>query len=168
MQSAMTTRVITSGTFIVAHPSATLREALIDELEGRGHLVVPCADGLELVRVINRHLAGGCAPLDVLIGDASLPGYRPQEVMACLRWLGASFPIVLMGAEIEAPPSQRARRAGVREVLGIDATPARIADAAERLLAAKRAWEDAWKRTEVPLVDGLGSGRGAAWPAPEA
>lgn len=132
-----------SGIIVVAHPSAPARAALTAELEARGHAVVACADGLELVRVLNRHLASGCAPLDVLVGDASLPGYRPQEVMACLRWLGASFPIVLTGAASEGPPSERAQRAGVREVLSVEASPAQIADAAERLLESKRAWEAA-------------------------
>lgn len=134
------------GTILVAHPSSETRAILTRELEARGHLVIPCADGLELVRVLNRHLGSGCAPLDVLVGDASLPGYRPQEVMACLRWLGSSFPIVLTGAETDGPPSERALRAGVREVFGAMASPAEVADAAERLLASKRAWEAASRR----------------------
>lgn len=141
------------GTFVVAHPCPHARAALIAELEARGHSALACGDGIELVELLNHHLASGCAKLDVLIGDASLPGYRPVEVIACLRWLTSSFPAVLTGADEEGPPSDSARRAGVHAVLGSDASVTAIADAAERAYAAKRAWEIAWAESSDGRAD---------------
>lgn len=141
----MKKRALTPGTVVVAHACPRFRASMRAELERRSHVVVECSDGLELVRMINRHLASKCEGLDVLVGDVVLPGYRPTEVMACLRWLGASFPTILTG--VDEPLSLRSRHAGVRAAFPADADVTLLAEAVEAVLSVHRAWDEAWERS---------------------
>jgi CheY-like chemotaxis protein len=131
------------GIIVVAHPWADFRRRLVGALRERGHSVIECRDGLELVRLVQQHLPGGCDRLAALVADVALPGYRPIEVMACARWLGASIPTVLTGVE-SAPISERARRAGVRAGMAPDAHVDEVVAAVEEALASRSSWSPEW------------------------
>lgn len=92
---------------LLAEDDAELRELLALVLEGAGYRVTPCANGLQLLRQMER--ANDHA---LIISDLRMPGLSGLEILEQQRGRGLSTPFICMTAFGDEQTHSNARRLG--------------------------------------------------------
>jgi signal transduction histidine kinase/ActR/RegA family two-component response regulator len=100
-------RVGRSARILVVEDEAAVREVLVDVLQGQGHEVVACADGLSALA----HVDGPA--FDLALVDLSMPGLSGWEVAKGLRSAHPTVPIALVTGWGDQIDSGEARTRGI-------------------------------------------------------
>jgi DNA-binding response OmpR family regulator len=113
------TRLGQTGTKLVvlAEDDGELREILAQALARDGNDVLAVGTGLELFAALRdpEGLCHGRKP-DLVVSDFSMPGLTGIEVLAAIRRLGSTLPVILISAFIDAPLEAEVRRLGATTV----------------------------------------------------
>ena len=96
---------------MVVDDERSVRYALSELLTGEGHEVTACASGAEALAHAQRH------DVDVVVTDLAMPGMSGLELLAQLRAMDATLPVVLITAHGNERVAVEAMRAGAYDYL---------------------------------------------------
>jgi DNA-binding NtrC family response regulator len=128
---------------LLAEDDTDLRALLAAELRRGGLDVVECANGLELVEMLDR----GEGDFDALVTDIRMPGVTGMEVLEGLNVFGKRCPVVLITAFGDEETHARAKRMGAALVLDKPFDARKLLGEVVRLIDRRRRWSEAWKRS---------------------
>lgn len=102
---------------ILAEDDEELREILSQALTRDGNDVLAVGTGLELFAALHDpgELCRGRTP-DLVVSDFCMPGLTGLEILAAIRRLGATLPVILISAFIDASLEAEVRRLGATTV----------------------------------------------------
>ena len=120
------------GPVLVVDDQDEVRDVAMAHLEALGYSAVPAADGR---LALDRLLARGETPIDILLVDYAMPGMSGEEVARAARRLRPDLPIVVMTGYADTPAFGEALPADVM----ILKKPFRMQELAAALEAAPRA-----------------------------
>jgi DNA-binding response OmpR family regulator len=103
---------------LLAEDDADLRGLLAAALRADGFEVVEAATGPELVAAIASSLmgVGGAPPPAVIVTDIRMPGKSGLEVIAGMRGVDVTTPVILITGFGDAAARDQARRLGVAAI----------------------------------------------------
>jgi CheY-like chemotaxis protein len=104
---------------ILAEDDDAMRAMIQQVLTRAGHTVVAVEDGFELADYLELVLAGGSGlelP-ELILSDVRMPGRSGLEVLAQVRRLGMTCPVLLLSAFADEPTREEARKLGAKALL---------------------------------------------------
>jgi len=114
---------------LLADDERNIRTVLTDELQRRGHAVVPCADGSEALQTLHHHAQQG-EMFDVLLLDLDMPGADGLTVLEQAKALGSNADVIILTGKGTLEAAKKAIHFGIVEFL---TKPYAIADIEEIL-----------------------------------
>lgn len=102
---------------LLAEDDLEMRRFLAAVLELGGFTVEPCADGRELLAVLERTRTVGRSAWDLVISDIHMPGASGLEALRSLAADPAAPPVILITAFCDGPTVEEAFDAGACAVL---------------------------------------------------
>jgi DNA-binding response OmpR family regulator len=102
---------------LLAEDNDDMRAMLASVLRRDGYLVIEAKDGRELVKHLTLHGAGEASDIDLVISDVRMPGASGLDVLAGLREIDWSMPVILITAFGSADTKERAGQLGAAILL---------------------------------------------------
>jgi DNA-binding response OmpR family regulator len=111
------TKVGWNSRILLAEDNDEMRLLLASVLRRDGYLVIEAKDGRELVKHLTEHGAGAACDIDLVISDVRMPGASGLDVLAGLREIDWSMPVILITAFGSADTKTRASELGAAILL---------------------------------------------------
>jgi DNA-binding response OmpR family regulator len=102
---------------LLAEDNDEMRSMLASILRRDGYAVLEAKDGRELVRHLTEHGTGAASDIDLVISDVRMPGASGLDVLAGLREIDWSMPVILITAFGSADTRARATELGAAILL---------------------------------------------------
>jgi DNA-binding response OmpR family regulator len=102
---------------LLAEDNDEMRSMLASILRRDGYAVIEARDGRELVRQLTEHGTGQASDIDLVISDVRMPGASGLDVLAGLREIDWSMPVILITAFGSADTKARAGQLGAALLL---------------------------------------------------
>ncbi|MFL5344292.1 MAG: response regulator [Hyalangium sp.] len=103
---------------ILAEDDDAMRVMIQQVLTRAGHTVVAVEDGFELADYLELVRSGGGVELpDLILSDVRMPGRTGLEVLAQVRQMGMTCPVLLLSAFADEPTREEARKLGAKALL---------------------------------------------------
>jgi DNA-binding response OmpR family regulator len=83
---------------LLAEDNDEMRTMLASILRRDGYVVIEAKDGRELVKHLSEHGTGEASDIDLVISDIRMPGASGLDVLAGLREVDWSMPVILITA----------------------------------------------------------------------
>ena len=104
-------------TVLVADDERDVRRVLVAALQRDGYTTMEARDGRELRAMVESSLRGRGSTVDLVVTDVHMPGLSGLEVLAIVRRLDGSLPVVLIAANPDEDLHDEARSLGADAVL---------------------------------------------------